>query len=107
MRIPSIKTLCSIMPVERAKLVHERCERYRERCKNHPSANISVNHCLNYCSAIMEQFGYEKIPAGRNQKSPAIEYVNTGDPYTNTLLFVNGNFSVGNWGSIVERGNYE
>jgi hypothetical protein len=51
--------------------------------------------------------GVEYISHGLNSRSPAIEYLNTGDPYTSTLLFVNGKYRVGCWGDIVERGNYE
>ena len=52
-------------------------------------------------------FGVEYIPEGHNMRSPAIEYLNAGDTYTDTLLYVNGRFRVGCWGDIVERGNYD
>lgn len=52
-------------------------------------------------------FGVEHIAAGSNAKSPAIDYLNTGDSYDLTLLYVRGRFRVGCWGDIVERGNYE
>lgn len=51
-------------------------------------------------------FGVEHIEKGSNQRSPAIEYLNSGDAYTETLLYVRGRFVVGCWGDIVERGNY-
>jgi hypothetical protein len=51
-------------------------------------------------------FGVEYIAQGHNQKSPAIEYVNMGDTYATTILYVNGKFKIGNWGDIVERSNY-
>jgi hypothetical protein len=58
-------------------------------------------------SEIIGGFGVEHIPAGRNSKSPSITYVNMGDTYRTTLLWVNGKFRIGDWGSIVERGNYD
>ena len=52
-------------------------------------------------------FGVERIAKGHNQRSPAIEYLNAGDTYATTLLYVRGRFRVGCWGDIVERGNYD
>ena len=51
-------------------------------------------------------FGVEHIPHGSNQRSPAIDYLNAGDTYDLTLLYVRGQFRAGCWGDIVERGNY-
>ena len=48
----------------------------------------------------------EYIRAGRGRRSPAIGYCNAGDTYAPTLLRVDGAYRVGDWGSIVERGNY-
>jgi hypothetical protein len=56
---------------------------------------------------VLRTYGVEYIPAGRNSKSPAIYYCNAGDSYACTVLKVNGQFRVGCWGDIVERGNYE
>ena len=56
--------------------------------------------------AMTDGYGVESIPEGSNQKSPEIHYVNTGDSYGETVLFINGRFRLGNWGDIVERGNY-
>ena len=61
--------------------------------------------------------GAEFIPPGR-ARSPSIEYVNTGDTYTPTILYIGGvaddgrptgrgRWSVGSWGAIVERGRYD
>ena len=52
-------------------------------------------------------FGVEYIAKGHNQKSPSITYLNSGDTYTSTILYVRGQFRVGCWGDIVERGNYD
>jgi hypothetical protein len=56
---------------------------------------------------VLGTFGVECIPHGHNQKSPTIYYCNTGDTYGVTVLRVNGQFRVGCWGDIVERGNYD
>lgn len=55
---------------------------------------------------VLGGFGVEYIARGTNAKSPAICYVNMGDPYLTTILKINGRFRVGCWGDIVERGNY-
>lgn len=62
---------------------------------------------LSMCSEhIGRGHGVEYIERGRGNKSPAIEYVNTGDSYNVTLMAVRGSYRVGCWGDIVERGNY-
>lgn len=50
--------------------------------------------------------GVEHIPAGNDHRSPAIDFLLTGDSYELTLMFVNGRFRVGCWGDMFERGNY-
>ncbi len=62
---------------------------------------------LSIASEITECHGVEYIEAGSNQKSPAIEYANAGDPYVATLMRINGRYRVGYYGDIVERGNYD
>ena len=52
-------------------------------------------------------FGVEHIPHGKNKKSPEITYLNTGETFGLTILFVNGQYRLGAWGDIVERGNYD
>lgn len=51
-------------------------------------------------------FGVEYTPAGSNRRSPAITYLNAGDTYESTILYIRGRFRVGTWGDVVERGNY-
>ena len=62
---------------------------------------------LSIASEIMGCYGVEYIPAGKGKRSPSIEYVNAGDGYIPTLMRVNGDYKVGCWGDIVERGNYQ
>lgn len=51
-------------------------------------------------------FGVESISKRSSRRSPAFVYLNAGESYGMTILHVNGQFRVGNWGDIVERGNY-
>jgi hypothetical protein len=51
-------------------------------------------------------FGVEHIYRGSNKRSPSIDYLNTGDSYELTIMYVRGRFRIGCWGDIVERGNY-
>lgn len=70
--------------------------------RHHPARVI-----LEEVSTALGFYGVEHIPAGHNAKSPGIIYANAGDPYNTTVLFYNDRFHVGNWGDIVERGNYD
>ena len=86
--------------IEKGNAVFAKLELEKYRVSNQLDVMISV-------SWIIGGFGVEHIPAGRNSKSPSITYVNMGDTYKTTLLWVNGKFRIGDWGSIVERGNYD
>lgn len=99
MRLPSVKTLCTIKDVTPADARAIRAI-MQDRGDHHETR-------LQRIDRILGTFGVEYIPAGRNAKSPAIYYCNAGDTYTTTVLKVNGRFIVGCWGDIVERGNYE
>lgn len=65
-----------------------------------------VEQKLTAINEVLGAHGVEHIPQGNNAISPEIDYVNRGDTYTNTIMFMRGRYVVGNWGSIVERGNY-
>ena len=51
-------------------------------------------------------FGVEYTPKGKGRNSPAITYLNCGDTYELTILFINGQFRVRCWGDYVENGKY-
>ena len=123
MRLPSIKTLRdrierpyrlpdgtaeAIRAILECKTVESVCEisgaasRMVGSCYHRPSLPVK----LEAINGIMDGCGVEYIPAGRNRRSPAITYVNVGDPYLTTLMWVRGRYVVGCWGDIVERGNY-
>ena len=55
----------------------------------------------------MGTFGVEYIREGKNSRPPAIDYLNAGDSYEMTVLYVKGQFRAGSWGDYVERGDYE
>lgn len=101
----SLKTLVNRLriDIEDAKSIRRRMRLY-EAFPYAPEHDIES--ALEDISRILRMFGAEHIPAGSNQKSPEIYYVNTGRSYQQTILFINGRFRCGDWGSIVESGNY-
>ncbi len=106
MRLPSVKAIENVLQTskEDAKKIREILEDFRDRFQFRP---VIPKRTLGKISDILGYHGYEHIPQGRNSRSPAIHYANSGDTYSPTILYFNGNFSVGNWGDIVERGNYQ
>ena len=100
MSYPSIKTLMQIKDVTR-----EDAKKIRAIMQG--SGKVNGETRMERIDTILHTCGVEYIPAGRNLKSPAIYYCNGGDTYDTTILKVNGQFRVGCWGDIVERGNYE
>jgi hypothetical protein len=133
MRLPSIKTLKSITshPRELRKLLEvntlgelwkyldadrpfgprskfsggfESTRRWVRQCYNTPNLHDTR---MDMMDTLCRTCGVEYIPRGRGAKSPAIEYLNAGDTYTDTLLYIEGRYRVGCWGDIVERGDYD
>jgi len=88
--------------LDEATKVRELMEKYQRRT----SGLVVPEVTLGKISDVIGGCGMESIPAGHNTKSPAIHYVNMGDTYDTTVLWVNGKFRIGCWGDIVERGNY-
>lgn len=77
---------------------------WRRQFYRKPDIHYQRMLCLNH---YLEMHGVAYINPGSNQRSPGIEYLNAGDPYATTIMFINGRFRIGCWGDIVERGNYE
>jgi hypothetical protein len=94
-RLPSVKTLEKQWPTK-GNLIRELLER-------HPA---QWRMTLDLVCPVIGGFGVETIYGNGAKRNPNIHYVNMGDPYVNTIMCINGNYVVGNWGSIVERGNY-
>lgn len=102
MRNPSVKTLTTYLGI-----TEEKAKKIRSILTGPPLPTTR----LEAIDEVLGTFGVEYIQRGRNQKSPAIDYCNTGDPYKPTVMKVYGlngaYFTVGCWGDIVERGNYD
>lgn len=100
----SLKTLHNLgFSPDESRLIREAIQRYERK---YPFSRPRPVHTMEKINSAMGGFGVETIPSGSNSRSPEITYVNMGDTYSTTILFVNGNFRVGSWGDIVERGNY-
>jgi hypothetical protein len=91
MSYPSIKTLMQIKDVTREDARKIRAIMDGPGKVDGETRMERIDRVLNTC-------GVEVIPAGHNQKSPAIVYCNAGDAYSWTVLKVNGQFRVGCWG---------
>ena len=101
LRIPSAKSLETAFP-GKGKQVRELLVRLRGSAEACGKDFIGLAPV-----ADLVGMDLQKIHAGHNAKSPAITYINKGDTYDTTLMRVNGVLRVGNWGSIVEAGNYD
>jgi len=95
MRLPSVETLEMVWGLEKAFKIRAALEGPGTDLDRLAAANDALGF-----------YGVEHIEAGKNKKSPAIDYCNSGDTYKFTILLVNGSFRVGSWGDLVERGNY-
>ena len=102
--IPSLETIGQAFGVEKARAIRSIMEQFVDR---HPLRNIRPVLTLEKISSIIGGCGVEYISRGNGAKSPAITYVNIGDTYDTTVMWVRGRFQVGSWGDIVECGNYE
>ena len=102
MRIPSLKTL-SVFGEEQAKVIRAAMTRWAEV---HWRGGVRPEHLFERLSGVIVGHGVEFIPAGKGKNSPSILYINKGDTYRTTIMFVRGQFVIGCWGDIVERGNY-
>ena len=105
MNLPSVKLMVSRgFKQDEAEKIRARMEVYR---KKYPWGNKRPINALGDICTIMDGNQVEDQPAGSNQKSPAFLYVNMGDTYDTTVLWVNGNFVISNAGYFYERGNYQ
>ena len=114
-RLPSIATLDRAFPGKGREL--RRLLQSADAVRSHPAAiererQVYNPHALSTLrlealNAVAECCGVEYVHAGSNARSPAFEYLNTGDTYTPTIIrFANGRYVVACWGDIVERGSY-
>lgn len=70
--------------------------RIRE-CYNPPTTSDIRLHCLD---ALLGTFGIEAFQT-RNGKW--VEYLNTGDTYSPTIVRMNGHYRIASWGDIADR----
>lgn len=111
--IPSVETIKKIRragnPIDAAtaasirKLMEDAESKGYDFAHPHRAAKIAMNKI----DSILGGYGVGFIPSGDGARSPSIRYVNLGDTYDCTVLFVRGQFRVGSWGDIVERGSYD
>ena len=113
MRIPSLKTLENAFPTKGATL--RQLLQSSDAVRQHPAAIARVRECyhepslvdqrLHALNAEIGAYGVEYVQG--NGRSMSFEYLNTGDTYSTTIIrFFDGRYRVGDWGTIVERGNY-
>ena len=124
MNLPSVKTIKAQierpyrLPEGTAKAIRAilECKTVESVCALNVAASRMFGSCyyrptlqavkLEAINDVMDGHGVEYIPAGRNRRSPSIEYVNVGDTYLDTVMWTRGRYVVGCWGDIVERGSY-
>ena len=69
----------------------------------------TLAHCrMVALDAVAETYGIEHVRQGHNARSPAFDYLNTGETYALTLVrYSDGRYRVASFGGIVERGRYD
>ena len=99
----AIRSILECRNVESVCAISGAASRMFGACYHRPSLQSVKLEAIN---ELMDGCGVEYIQAGRNLRSPSIDYVNMGDAYSVTILWTRGRYVVGCWGDIVERGNY-
>jgi hypothetical protein len=74
-----------------------RTDTWIRQCYHAPSRHEIIMDALD---DLIGGYGVEGL-------NDAVEYVNMGDPYVNTVLYVAGSYRIGNWGDIAEKMPYE
>ena len=118
--IPSVKTLEAAFPTK-GKVLRQLLQS-ASAVREHPAAIARERECYNQppiydlrlhaLNAETECFGVEYTHHASCQQcgrcdARCFDYLNAGDTYTTTIIrFNDGRYRVGDWGTIVERGNY-
>lgn len=104
--IPSVKTIMQLKYFTGEPITRADAKRIRGIMeKAHGNLYSTYGGGLQRIDAILKGCGVEYIDG--NGDWPSISYVNMGDTYDTTVMFVNGRFRIGSWGDIVERGDYD
>ena len=98
------KTLRNLLTNNTAVREHPAAIAFDRQCYSSPNLYLLRLYALN---AEIEGFGIEYVEGNSTHNSPSFDYINTGDTYNTTIIrFTDGRYRVGDWGTIVERGNY-
>ena len=110
MNIPTVKTIVTRLnwldkagdPATLAKQIRAELERIKERAGHLRPSAAQVNYHFQVIDKLLRTHGIERI---EDRHGHIIDYINTGDTYTPTLLYnrLTGTLSIGSWGDIVER----
>jgi hypothetical protein len=101
--MPSIKTLARIYPRD-AKQIRAILEEWDDTRTRYEHPSFQAAELLERISVIVGEDGAGEFAdeSGRTR----VQYVNTGDPYTKTLIYCgdrwSGRFFVGGWDDIAE-----
>lgn len=109
--IPTVKNMISHgFTEEQAKKIRAVLEDFTRRFPGGYNKQLQLVRpitTLEKICRILNGCDVQSIPEGTNSRSPAIHYVNMGDTYDTTVMYVGyRQWRIGDWGSIVERGNY-
>jgi hypothetical protein len=106
MKLPSVKTIETLLSIEREKALRIRSflEDYRDgKTCNPRMALVRVD-------AVIKGHGVEHICSKQDtmREFNGLEYVNMGDPFKPTIYFDHraGCFHVGSWGDVVQAHDY-
>jgi len=116
MNYPSVKTLERAFPGKGETL--RKLLTDNDAVNAHPAAIALVKRCYNRptmshmrmtaLDAELETYGVEFVRGNGTRNTQSFEYCNTEETYATTIIRMqSGQYRVGNWGDIVERGNYE
>lgn len=109
MRAPSVKTLSLLRKFDGSELTHNEKTLIRDAIRdcgnqwNGPITNSRAISALTCLNSLLQGFGVEAILGASG--FPVACYVNLGDAYTTTLLYVvaTQSFRVQSYGDFVER----
>lgn len=95
--VPSVKTMIRHgFTEEQATHIRRLMRRFVER-HGRKLRPVRPTRTLGLINEVLEGYGVENI------EEHDLLYVNLGDTYDTTVLWVNGRFRIGSWGAVLER----